>query len=94
MREKDRIILWPIYFDSTRTRSEGRRVPKRLAVRAPRLKDIQRASEDLGLKFEAVMETAFPRSPWRKTGYISVLKKGPKNQLLEKIAEKLLKDRP
>ncbi|MFQ6095472.1 MAG: signal recognition particle subunit SRP19/SEC65 family protein [Candidatus Bathyarchaeia archaeon] len=94
MREKDRIILWPIYFDSTRTRSEGRRVPKKLAVRSPRLSDIQAAAQKLGLQFEVVPDAAYPRSPWRRMGYISVPKNRPKNRLLKEIAENLSKGRP
>ena len=92
MREKDRIILWPIYFDSTRSRSEGRKVPKRLAVRAPGLKDIQGAAEKLRLKFEVVTDAAYPRSSRRRPGYVSVIKSGPKNRLMREIAEKLLKE--
>jgi len=91
MREKDRVILWPVYFDSTKTRSQGRRVPKRLAVPAPRLSDIQAAVEKMGLKYNVAVEPAYPPSPWRKIGYVSVPKKGTKSNLLRKIAEYLPK---
>lgn len=89
MREKDRIILWPIYFDSRRTRSEGRRVPKRLGMPAPKLSDIQKAVEKLGFEFEVVPDARYPRSTLRRTGYISIPKNGPKSQVLRDIAEKL-----
>jgi len=94
MRVRDRIILWPVYFDSTKTRSEGRKVPKRLAVPAPKLSDLQRAAEKLKLKFEVVPDAAYPRSPWRKTGYISILKNDSKSRILKKVAEELSKPYP
>jgi len=89
MREKNRIILWPVYFDSRRTRSEGRRVPKRLGTQSPKLSDIEKAAEKLGLVFEVVPDAIYPRSAWRKMGCILVLKSGPKNRLLKDIGEKL-----
>ena len=91
MQKRDRIILWPIYFDSGRTRSEGRRVPKRLGLQAPKLSDVQKAVEKFGLEFEVVPDAIYPRSPWRRTGYIMVPGSEPKNRLLKDIAEKLQK---
>ena len=92
MRERDRIVLWPIYFDSGRTRSEGRRVPKRLGLQTPKLSDIQKAIEKLGLEFEVVLDAIYPRSARRRTGYIVVRGNEPKNRLLKDIAEKLQKN--
>jgi len=94
MRERDRLILWPVYFDSTKTRSQGRRLPKRLAVPTPKLSDIKTSVEKIGFRCDAVIEVAYPRSPWRKTGYISVHKKGPKNNLIKRVSENLLNVRP
>ena len=91
MRERDRIVLWPIYFDSGRTRSEGRRVPKRLGLQTPKLSDIQKAVEKLGLEFEVVPDAIYPRSAWRRAGYILVPRSEPKNRLLKDIAEKIQK---
>lgn len=91
MRDRDKIILWPVYFDSTKTRSKGRRVPKKIAVPTPKLTDIQTAVEKFGLKGEIVTESAYPRFPWGKTGYVSVFKEGSKKNLLKKVAENLWK---
>ncbi len=90
MRERDKTVLWPVYFDSTKARSQGRKVPKKLAVPSPKLSDIQAAMEKLGLKCDLVIEAAYPRSPWRKIGYITAPKKGSKSNLLKQIAEVLL----
>lgn len=91
MRARDKIILWPVYFDSSKTRSQGRRVPKKIAVPTPKLNDIQTAVEKLGLKCTIATELAYPRSPWGKTGHVSVSKGRSKNNLLNDIAESLRK---
>jgi signal recognition particle subunit SEC65 len=41
------IVLWPVYFDSAVTWSEGRRIPKSMAVRAPNTEDIVKAARSL-----------------------------------------------
>lgn len=94
MRERNKIIIWPLYFDLRKTRSQGRRVPKKFAVPNPNLNSIQAAVEKMGLQYEAVPEASYPRSSWKKTGYISVSKKVARNRLLKEIAEKLSNTRP
>ena len=93
MRKKDKIILWPVYFDSTKTRLEGRRVPKSLAISKPKLKEIQMAAEQTGLQPEAVLDAGHPSVPWQKTGLIVVSKRDPKTQILRMVAKELLKVR-
>lgn len=41
--------LYPVYFDASRTRAEGRRVGKELAVASPLARDIAEAVNSLGL---------------------------------------------
>jgi len=93
MRKKDKIILWPVYFDSTKTRLEGRRVPKNLAISTPKLKEIQRAAKQTGLPPEVVLNAGHPSVPWQKTGLIMVPKRDPKTQILQMVAKELLKVR-
>jgi signal recognition particle subunit SRP19 len=93
MRKQDKIFLWPVYFDANKTRTDGRRVPKKLAVSAPKLEELQRAAKKLGLQPEVVPDAAHPSSPWRKTGLLAVPKNEPKNETLKKIAENLSKSR-
>jgi len=90
MRKQDKVILWPAYFDSTRTRTEGRRVPKNLAVPSPKLEELQKAAERIGLHSEAVLEAKCPSAPWQKTGMILVSKKGSKTRIIREIAKELL----
>ena len=93
MRRQDKAIIWPTYFDSAKTRKEGRRVPKSLAVQSPRIAEITDAVVKLGLKHEVAMEAGYPKTPWAKTGMILVEKEGPKEQIIKKIAKQLLKVR-
>jgi len=93
MRKQDKAIIWPAYFDQTKTRKEGRRVPKNLAVQSPNILEIQEAAQKLGLEFEVVADKGYPKTPWLKTGMIMVEKKGSKEQVIRKIANQLLKVR-
>jgi len=93
MQKQDRIVLWPLYLDSTKTRSEGRRVSKKLAVPAPKLEEIQKVAISLGFRPEIVSNAAHPSFPWQKTGLIVTSKKGSKTQIIQKIAEKVLESR-
>lgn len=85
--------MWPVYFDSIKTRLEGRRVPKNLAVPAPKLEELQKAVEQAGLQFEVIVDAGHPSSPWQKTGLIVVPKSDSKTQILRRVAEELFKAR-
>lgn len=93
MRKQDKVVLWPVYFDSTKKRSEGRRVPKRLAVPKPKLEEVQGAAVLVGLRPEIVSDTAYPSFSRQKTGLVTVPRKGSKTQIMRKIAEKMLENR-
>ncbi|MEM2202271.1 MAG: signal recognition particle subunit SRP19/SEC65 family protein [Candidatus Bathyarchaeia archaeon] len=89
MRKQDKVILWPAYFDSTKTRGEGRKIPKNLAVPSPKIMELKEAAEKLGLEYELAADTSYPKTPWLKTGMLLVAKKETKNKLLKKIAKQL-----
>jgi signal recognition particle subunit SRP19 len=93
MRKQDKAIIWPAYFDSAKTRKEGRRVPKSSAVQSPKIAEITDAVAKLGLKHEVAAEADYPKTPWSKTGMILVEKQGSKEQTIKKIAKQLLKVR-
>jgi signal recognition particle subunit SRP19 len=93
MRKQDKVILWPAYFDSTKSRGEGRKVPKNLAVPSPKVSELKEAVEKLGLEHELVLDVCYPKTPWLKTGMLLVAKKEPKNLLLKKVAKQLQKIR-
>ncbi len=89
MRSRGMVVLWPVYFDSASTRGEGRRVPKALAMRAPRTDDIVKAAVAAGLRAELQPDSAHPSRPWVKTGYVLVEAKAPKAKVLRLVAERL-----
>lgn len=93
MRKQDKAIIWPAYFDQTKTRKQGRRVSKSLAVQSPKVEEITEAAEKLGLRREVAAEAGYPKTPWAKTGMIMVEKKGSKEQTIKKIAKQLMKVR-
>lgn len=88
MRGK-RIIIWPIYFDSIYSISEGRKLPKQLALKNVMVEEVYNASIELGLKSELKMDTAHPSHPWMKGGMVLVEKSDSKRKMLIKIAEKM-----
>ena len=93
MRKQDKIIVWPAYFDSTKTRGDGRRVPKSLGVSSPKVLEIKEAVEKLGLGCEVVLDAGYPKTPWLKKGMLLVTKKESKEKVIRKIGEQLLKIR-
>lgn len=54
-------VIWPVYLDADRSRNEGRRVPKSLAVSEPTVDEIARAVQQVG--YDAVIErdTTYPK---------------------------------
>ena len=93
MRKQDKIIIWPAYFDSTKTRNDGRRIPKNLSVPSPKILEIKDAAEKLGLENELAADAGYPKTPWLKTGMLLVKKNEAKEQTIRRIAKELLKIR-
>ena len=42
MKKLDKAIIWPIYFDANKTRRNGRRVAKNLAVQSPKIDEVKK----------------------------------------------------
>ncbi len=93
MRKQEKTIVWPAYFDQTKTRKEGRRVPINLSIACPKIDEVQLAAQKLGLKPEVLIEVNYPRTPWQKTGMLKVEKKSAKEQIVRDIARQLVKMR-
>jgi len=93
MRKQDKVIIWPAYFDSTKTREDGRRIPKSLAVPFPKILEIKDAVEKLGLECELVADAGYPKTPWLKTGMLLMRKDETKDKIIREIAKQLLKIR-
>lgn len=89
MPEKDKLVVWPIYFDSTRSRRDGRMVSAQEGVKEPTLDDIVTAALKAGLKPEIEREKRHPKTWHESSGRILIPKKGPKSAALKKIARSL-----
>jgi signal recognition particle subunit SRP19 len=93
VRKQNKVIIWPAYFDQSKTRKDGRRVGKSLSVQHPKIDEVTLAVERLGLAHEIASESGYPKMPWVKTGMILVEKKGSKEQVIRRIASQLSKIR-
>ncbi|KUI58029.1 Signal recognition particle SEC65 subunit [Cytospora mali] len=67
--------LYPVYFDATRTRAEGRRVAKELAVANPLAREIVNACRDLRLQTVFEPDKMHPQD-WANPGRVKVQLKG------------------
>lgn len=87
------IVLWPEYFDISRSRAEGRRLPKSLCVDKPDLDIIAKGAMILDLEYKIIEDTTYPSNSNEKNGCVRVEKgKMKKTTLLSKIGETLVKN--
>ncbi|EER37929.1 signal recognition particle protein [Histoplasma capsulatum H143] len=64
--------LYPIYFDKTRSRAEGRKVNKKLAVENPLARDILDAVQVLGLRVGILEPEKLHPKDWANPGRVRV----------------------
>lgn len=83
---EDRIIIWPAYIDSEKTRAEGRKISKRYAVNSPKLREISRAANKLGLNALVEKDKSYSKSWWENSGRVIVDKKLPKREVILRIS--------
>jgi signal recognition particle subunit SRP19 len=93
MRKSNEVVLWPSYFDIDKTRGEGRKVSRSLAIEHPTIEELIRAVEMLGIAYNADRSAAYPKCWWEKAGRISVSKTTPKGKLIVSVARNLKKVR-
>lgn len=92
MRRRGLSIFWPAYFDSTRTRKMGRRLPKDLCTAKPIMADLFKAAKKAGFYVEADKISKYPKTWFDHPGLIMVdIKDQPKNTVLKKLAPHIKK---
>jgi signal recognition particle subunit SRP19 len=89
MIRREGYIVWVQYFNRELTRSEGRRVPARLAVKGPTAEDVLRAAARLGWEAKK-LDLRYP-SQWWKPGSAVLVK--PERQLKKSEVVRLLAER-
>ena len=85
------IVIWPEYFDKTRTRAEGRRLPIELCVNEPSLDIIAKGAMILDLEYKIFEDVAYPANWAAKLGCVRIERgKMPKTALLNEIGKILV----
>ena len=86
--KEKKMIVWPNNIDATVSRSFGRKISKDKSVVKPKIEEILKASEELGLE-PSLEEKKYPKQWWSVQKRVVVLKKYGKIQTLEKISQKI-----
>ena len=90
MAKKDKpLVLYPAYFDAGRSRDEGRRVPRNLAVSGPKVEEVHSAAKALGLQSVIDPDRAHPSTPWQKEGRVLIQGNYVKASVVRRVAEKM-----
>ena len=81
-------VIWTVNVDSKKTRAEGRKIPRRLAVPNVKLNELVEACKELGIPFRAE-EKRYPRCWWEEGGRVIVEKRNTKTKMMVEIARKI-----
>ncbi len=93
MKDKGKLVIWPVYIDQTRSRSNGRIISRKSSVKEPQLNEIKEAALELGLNPEVEPEKAYPKAWWEVSGRVLVDNKGPKSVIAKQISAGIKKIR-
>ena len=83
----EKIVIWPVHLAAGKTKSEGRIVARRYAVKSPKVEEIEKVARALNLEPEVEKERAYPRTHWDKSGRVFVTKRGSKGDIAREIAK-------
>lgn len=87
-------MVWTASIDRNKSRRQGRRTSKFVAVDSPRLGELEAAARTLSLNFTSKQATSRPRSWREKTGYIMVEKRSlSRIEILKMMAKQVAKER-
>ncbi|MCE7737492.1 MAG: hypothetical protein GPJ54_21560 [Candidatus Heimdallarchaeota archaeon] len=91
LRRKKFYVIYPEYFDSNISRSQGRRVSLSIADPNPHLKKIVKACERLEIECQSQPDKAHPSFWWKQSGRVLIPidknNKLPKEELIKTIAK-------
>ena len=86
-----KMVIWLSTIDSSRTRMEGRKIAKGLAIKEPTLSEMQKAAEHLGIQPD-LEEVGYPKDQGhekRTPGRILVEKKHTKTKTLKLLCDEI-----
>jgi len=93
MKDKGKLVIWPVYIDQMRSRSGGRIISRKNAIKEPQLNEINEAARQLGLNPEVEPEKVYPKYWWEISGRVLVDDNGPKSVIVKQIASSIKKIR-
>ncbi len=88
MKDYEKQVIWLDYFNSSYSRSQGRRVSRNRSIKNPILSDLLEAAKRLNLN-PVGHEVIHPKRASINSGYISITKKNKKTLVLQDIAKML-----
>jgi len=85
------IVLWPEYFDSNKSVSQGRRVKAKMGVSNPKVEEISKALKTLKIKHTVDQNAAHPSTWWKKNGRVLIpyKKNQKKTQIIKWVGRKI-----
>lgn len=83
-----RIVIWPAYLTAGKTKSDGRIIARKYAVKTPKVEEIEEVARIHSLEPVVEEEKAYPKTHWEKSGRVLVNKKfgDRKVEIVNKIA--------
>ncbi|MGB9927283.1 MAG: signal recognition particle protein Srp19 [Methanosarcina sp.] len=93
MKDRGKLVIWPAYIDQANSRSMGRIVARKNAIKEPQLNEIEKAAKQLGLNPEVEAHKAYPKSWWEVSGRVLVDDTGPKSVIAKQISLSIKKMR-
>jgi len=88
-RGEEKYVIWPIYFDKTCSRLQGRKVARKYAVEKPTSEAIVKAAQSLNLHPILEKTPSYPARPFKSDGRVLVDKQEAKSKILLQIAKRL-----
>ncbi len=87
--ERRPLILWPVYFEASKSRSEGRKVPAHLAVKKVTAEAVLKAAKAAGYEAELDPNAKHPACWFESSGRVLVRTNEKKTVVLRKVALQL-----
>ena len=89
MKRERKIVIWPFFFDSSKSRKEGRRVPRSICVENPTVEEVAEAARKCGYEVEIDGEAKHPAHWFESKGRIFVYSEDKKTVIVKRVATKL-----
>lgn len=79
-------VIWPAYLDAAKSRGEGRRVPREIAIDDPTIEEIAAAVQQIGYDAVVDRDATYPREYTARGRVIVKDVDDAKNDLIQAVA--------